>query len=242
MFCKTAIAAIVMGMMLFPYNTYAASWLDTNNYDTSWYVNETVSNYTINTSKEMAGLAYLVNNNSITFDGKVINIGEDIDLTENTWETIKDIFKGTICGAHRIILNCFDGKFIENKDIALVEYSYKVLENNSNLKNINVRKPYTVEILKQVAGATAVFFNNEELSNDKSLLELNLKENDVIDIFNRYYIYIQNLKGLKLPLSMELGDSIDNVKEKYSKKVNIPQEKIILMYNEKELQDCKKRK
>ena len=32
-FSKTAVAAIVAGIMLFPYNTYAASWLDTNNYD-----------------------------------------------------------------------------------------------------------------------------------------------------------------------------------------------------------------
>ena len=65
----------------------------------------------------MAGLAYLVNDRNITFEGKRIEVKENIDLTSNTWQTIKDIFRGSICGSHRIILNCFDGKLIENKDI-----------------------------------------------------------------------------------------------------------------------------
>ena len=235
-FSKTAVAAIVAGIILFPYNAYAASWLDTNNYNISWYVNETDTEYVINTAKQMAGLAHLVNNENKTFAGKEIWINEDIDLTANTWETIKDIFKGTIDGSHRIILNYLDGKLIENKDISLVEYSYKILEDKNNLKNVAIGNPYTVEKLKLSTGAKAVFLNNKELSNDQSLL--NLTENDIIEVFTgNYNIFIKDSKGIILPFYFESGDSIDDVKTKYSEKVNIPKNKIILKYNEKELAD-----
>ena len=171
-FSKTAVAAIVAGIMLFPYNAYAASWLDTNNYDISWYVNETDSEYVINTAKQMAGLAHLVNNENKTFMGQNIRLDEDIDLTANTWETIKDIFEGTICGSHRIILNYLDGKFVESQDISMVEYSYKILEDKNNLKNVVIGMPYTVEKLKLATGADRVFLNNEVLSDDQILLGL----------------------------------------------------------------------
>ena len=238
-FSKTAVAAIVAGIMLFPYNAYAASWLDTNNYDISWYVDETKTEYVINTAEQMAGLAHLVNNENETFAGKEICINEDIDLTTNTWETIKDIFKGTIGtidGSHRIILNYLDGKLIENKDISLVEYSYKILEDKNNLKNVAIGNPYTVEKLKLSTGAKVVFLNNKELSNDQSLL--NLTENDIIEVFTgNYNIFIKDSKGIILPFYFESGDLIENIKTKYSEKVNIPKDKIILKYNEKELED-----
>lgn len=240
---KTAIVAVTAGIMLFPYNsykTYAASWLDTNNYDISWYVDETKAEYVINTAEQMAGLAHLVNNENKTFTGKNICINEDIDLTTNTWVTIKDIFEGTIsgsiCGSHRIILNYLDGKFVENQDISIVEYSYKILEDKNNSKNVVIAKPYTVEKLKLATGAKAVFLNNKELSDDQSLLDL--KENDTIEVFTgNYNVFIKNSKGITVPFYFESGDSIDNVKTKYSEKVNIPKNKIVLKYNEKELED-----
>ena len=235
-FSKTAVAAIVAGIILFPYNAYAASWLDTNNYDISWYENEEDTEYEIKTAEQMAGLAHLVNNENETFAGKEIWINEDIDLTANTWETIKDIFKGTIDGSHRIILNYLDGNLIGNKDISLVEYSYKILEDKNNLKNVVIGMPYTVERLKLATGASAVFLNNKKLSNDQSLLDL--KENDTIEVFTgNYNAFIKNSKGINVPFYFESGDSIDNVKTKYSEKVNIPKNKIILRYNEKELAD-----
>ncbi|MDD6271967.1 MAG: ubiquitin-like protein, partial [bacterium] len=239
-FSKTAVALILSGIVLFPYNAYASSWLDTNNYDISWYENEEGTKYEINTAEQMAGLAHLVNNENKTFMGKNISITEDIDLTANTWETIKDIFEGTIsgsiCGSHRIILNYLDGKLVENKDISMVEYSYKILEDKNNLKNVVIGMPYTVEKLKLATGARAVFLNNKELSNDQSLLDL--KENDTIEVFTgNYNVFIKNSKGITVPFYFESGDSIDNVKTKYSEKVNIPKNKIILKYNEKELED-----
>ena len=133
-------------------------------------------------------------------------------------------------------MNYLDGKLIENKDISLVEYSYKILEDKNNLKNVAIGNPYTVEKLKLSTGARAVFLNNKELSNDQSLL--NLTENDIIEVFTgNYNIFIKDSKGIILPFYFESGDSIDNVKTKYSEKVNIPKNKIILKYNEKELAD-----
>lgn len=236
---KTAIVAAVAGIMLFPYNldkTYAASWLDTNNYDISWYENEKNTRYEINTAKQIAGLAHLVNDKNKTFEGKSISITKDIDLTTNTWETIKAIFKGTIEGSHRIILNYFDGKLVENKDIDLVEYSYKILEDKTNFKNVIIGKPYTVEKLKSVTGANEVLLNNKKLSDDQILLDLN--ENDIIEVYTgNYKHFIKNSKGITIPFNFESGDSIDNVKTRYSEKVNIPKNKIILKFNEKELVD-----
>lgn len=234
---KAATAAIVTGIMMFPYNTYAAGWLDAGNYDTTWYTSDTATSYDISTAKELAGLAHLVNNEDKTFAGKKIKLQADIDLTENTWIAIEDIFQGTICGSHRILLNCIDGKFAENKSIDKVSYQLKVLENSKNSKDIIVLSPYTVAALKNTTGATSIFLNNEELSNiNISLLDLDLKEDDIIDIFKDSHIYIQNSKGVKTPLYFESGDSVENVIELYSGRVNIPKDKLVFKYNEKELE------
>ena len=85
--------------------------------------------------------------------------------------------------------------------------------------------------MKEAIGTNkTVFFNNEKLQDDKSLLDLNLSKNDKIQVFSKYN-YIEDINGVKIPFALESVDSIDNVKEKYSKKTNIPQNKIIIKYN-----------
>lgn len=235
---QTAVAAVATGILLFPYNTFAASWLDTNNYDTSWYTEGlTTGNYVIETKKEMAGLAYLVNNQDETFEGKEIEIRGNIDLRENTWQTISDIFKGTICGSHRIILNLLDGKLIKNINVNDVKYSLNVLLDNT-LKQVEVTTPYTVRELK-IASIydSRVFLNNQELPDNKSLFELNLNEENTLEVITGMYIFIENEKGEKVILSVESGDSIDNIKEIYSTKTNISKENLIIKYKDKELED-----
>lgn len=235
---QTAVAAVATGVLLFPYNTFAASWLDANNYDISWYTEGlTTGNYIIETKKEMAGLAYLVNNQDETFEGKEIEIRGNIDLRENTWQTISDIFKGTICGSHRIILNLLDGKLIKNNNVNDVEYSLNVLVDNK-LKQVEVAAPYTVRELK-IASIydSRVFLNNQELPDDKSLFELNLNEENTLEVITGMYIFIENEEGEKVILSVESGDSIDNIKEIYSTKANISKEDLIIKYKDKELED-----
>ena len=51
--------------------------------DTSWYYsNENSVTYTIYSADELAGLAQLVNNSDVDFEGKTIYLGSDVDLTE----------------------------------------------------------------------------------------------------------------------------------------------------------------
>lgn len=249
---KKAIVVAAAGIILVPHNLYAANWLDANNYDISWYINDGRSKYEINTAKELAGLAHLVNNENVTFEYKRIKITDDIDLTENTWQTISDAFKGEICGVHRImidpiegdicgihriILNYLDGKFIENQNIDIVDYSFNIIEDDDDLKKINVQAPYTVKKLKDAySSKVTVFFNNEKLTDDTSLFQLNLQENERLQVFTRYN-YLQNISGVKIPFAIESGDPIDRVKEIYSAKSNIPVNKIILKYNGTELKD-----
>ena len=236
---KTAIAAITTGIILFPpYHTFAASWLDTNNYDTAWYVDSTATEYSIKNAKEMAGLAYLVNNENITFEGKDINVISDIDLTENSWQTIKEIFKGNICGGHRFILNCLDGKLVAQQEIDKVEYSYNVKIDSNITKKVNVKKPYTVAKLKEATNnASTVFFNNTKLSDDVLLSSLNLNKNDIIEVFSGKYITVQDSEGLQIPFRFESGEAILNAKRAYSEKTNIPQERLVFKYNGIELND-----
>ena len=239
---KAVIAALATGMLLFPYNVFAASWLDNGNYDISWYSNEEATNYSITTAEQLAGLAHLVNNENKAFSGKIFNIEEDIDLTANTWEPIEDIFEGTlngnICGSHRIILNYLDGKLVKNKDIDIVAYSYKVLENKTTTKNVVINNPYTVEKLKEVTGAQVVLLNDTKLNDIDPLL--NLTENDKLEIVTgNYSFFIKNVNGIFTPFEFEAGDSIVFVRTKYSEETNIPTDKLVLKYNERELLDEK---
>ena len=238
-FTKTAIAAATASILLLPHNTFAANWLDANNYDTSWYYsNLSATSYSISTAKQMAGLAHLVNNENVTFAGKSISVISDVDLTANNWETIKDIFEGNICGGHRFILNCLDGALIENKNISNTFYSYKICKDSSNFTSIYVPAPYTVAKLKELSGGKDVFLNNKKLSDDVNLRSLNLTETDVFDVFTVKYITIEDtVKGTKIPFRFESGDAIDNVKNAYYNKTNIPVDKLIIKYNNKELSD-----
>ena len=59
-------------------------WSDKGNYSISWY-NKDLNEYTISTNKELAGMAYLVNNGYTNFDGKTIKLSEDIDLSGKKW-------------------------------------------------------------------------------------------------------------------------------------------------------------
>lgn len=81
------------------------SWTDSENYDISWYdpFNTQTSIYTLTSAEQLAGLAVLIDD-GVTFDGKVIALGADMDLTAHNWNTISaDKFKGTIEGLHKVV-------------------------------------------------------------------------------------------------------------------------------------------
>ena len=80
--------------------------------DTSWY-NASQIEFTITTAGQLAGLAKLtqsvlpsghINNRHVSFAGKTINLGNDIDLGNINWQPIGD-FNGTFDGRGHSISN-----------------------------------------------------------------------------------------------------------------------------------------
>ena len=87
------------------------SWSDFGAYDIKWY-NKTDKSFTISTPKELAGVAYLVNNDITSFKGCTLHVVNDIDLQERYWTPIGRIFMGDIEGNGHIISNVFvDGGY-----------------------------------------------------------------------------------------------------------------------------------
>ena len=233
---KTAVAAMMTGMILFPYKTYAASWLDVNNYDVSWYTDSTLSEYTITTANQMAGLAHLVNEENISFEGKRISCLADIDLTQNEWQTLSDVFKGNICGSHRILINGLNNVLFANKNVDGVEYVYPVIINSSeDVEKVSAAKPYTVLSLKQKLNVKYLYLNGEKLADDVVLTSLHLDENDVFHAIYGLHIIIKKEDGSKFVISTESGESIENIKGICSEKIGIPANKIIFKFNGREL-------
>ncbi len=233
---KVVATAAISSILLFPYNTFAANWLDTNNYDTSWYV-ETTNYYDINNAKELAGLAYLVNKENITFEKKYININADIDLTENKWEVIKDIFNGSICGSHRILLNYLDKNLFSNKTYNKLSYLFEVRLDTYRTTKVEIESPYTIQLLKEKLNAKYVFFKNKELTDDTLLTSLNLDENELLEVFENKFKYVINYKGDKFSFNFETGESIENVKEMYSSRTKLPKERLVIKFKDKVLKN-----
>ena len=97
--------------------------------DTSWYVHETESEYHITTAEELAGIAKLVNEGTVTFEGKTIYLDNDLDLAEIEWISIGTgrgglnddkpyCFCGTFDGQGHVISNLYsrDSLLVANED------------------------------------------------------------------------------------------------------------------------------
>lgn len=88
-------------------------WSKSGNYSISWY-NKNAWEYVISTNKELAGMAYLVNNNYTDFNGKTIRLSSDIDLSGKQWKPIgqkyENTFKGNFDGQGHTIFGIFIGK------------------------------------------------------------------------------------------------------------------------------------
>ena len=76
-------------------------WTDEGNYDISWY--DESGNYYLSTPEQLAGLAYLVNNET-DFSDETFNLTSDIDLSGHEWVSIGNTSAGYY----------FDGKFNGN--------------------------------------------------------------------------------------------------------------------------------
>jgi len=89
-------------------NTYGK----TGEPNTNWYHgNTSASTFTISTADELAGLAHLVNNAEITFDGKTINLNRSIDLESYPYPNAQEGFRpiGMRETGNREFSGVFDG-------------------------------------------------------------------------------------------------------------------------------------
>ncbi len=97
--------------------------------DTSWYVHETESKYHIKTAEQLAGIAKLVNEGTVTFEGKTVYLDNDLDLAGIEWISIGTgrgglnddkpyCFCGTFDGQGHVISNLYsrDSLLVANED------------------------------------------------------------------------------------------------------------------------------
>lgn len=82
-------------------------WGKSGNYSISWY-NKNKTEFTISTNKELAGMAYLVNNGYTEFENCTIILADDINLSDKKWIACKN-FKGTFDGQGHSINGVFIG-------------------------------------------------------------------------------------------------------------------------------------
>lgn len=73
-----------MLFLLLSVSCMAESWQDRGNYSISWY-NKNSEHLTINSEKELAGLAYLVNNGYSDLNGQTVSLASDFDLSGKRW-------------------------------------------------------------------------------------------------------------------------------------------------------------
>lgn len=69
----------------------AGCWTDEGNYDISWYTdnpNESPEEYDLKDAADLAGLAYLVNNNEEFFHRKIVRLCAPVDMSAHYWEPI----------------------------------------------------------------------------------------------------------------------------------------------------------
>ena len=128
------------------YDAEAPAWTGAS--DTNWYNDASVTEYTLTTAEELAGLAELVNGGN-DFAGKTVKLDANIDLGGKEWtaigsgetfnregdgtHTIKQYFKGTFDG---------QGHTISNLKIDDENQSYAALfaaAQNATIKNVNVK-------------------------------------------------------------------------------------------------------
>ena len=119
--------------------------------DTSWYVHETESKYHITTAEQLAGIAKLVNEGTVTFEGKTIYLDNDLDLAGMEWISIGTgrgglsnnkpyCFCGTFDGQGHVISNLYsrDSYLDTDNDRNLYRTGLFGNVNGGEIKNLGI--------------------------------------------------------------------------------------------------------
>lgn len=124
-------------------------WQKSGNYSISWY-NKNAKEYTLSTNKELAGMAYLINNGYTEFEGKTIKLTNNIDLSGKKWVQCKS-FKGTFDGQGHIVAGIYMG----NDDTDQINYGFWKTMTNASISNITMKGVANFAYTKKSAEDTA---------------------------------------------------------------------------------------
>lgn len=117
-------------------------WGKSGNYAISWY-NKNQSEFTISSNKELAGMAYLINNGYTEFEGCTIKLINDIDLSNKKWKA-PSTFKGTFDGqGHKI-----SGVFIGTDEDTQLNFGFWKTLSEATVVNLNLEGTAKYEVKK----------------------------------------------------------------------------------------------
>lgn len=123
--------------------------------DTNWY-NESSNEFHLTSASQLKGLADLVNNNSVTFEGKKIVLDEDIDLAGKLWTPIANgwsngqvLFKGIFDGDNHSVYNIAVSNSTNPYGIAGVSQYYGIglfgIVKEATIKNLQISCELSIE-------------------------------------------------------------------------------------------------
>ncbi len=161
-----AMVLSAMGTVAFANNTEADVWDGT--VDTSWY-NETDTEFTITTAAQLAGLAELVDE-GITFAGKTVKLGNDLDLASLHFNPIGHSangksFNGTFDGQEHTIFNLYQQSNLDSSNGGwLYEGEYYGLfayTNGATMKDVTIDGAYISSGRNEAAGLVGNAVNTD---------------------------------------------------------------------------------
>ena len=142
-------------LFLFPISSLAddlptEEWGQSGNYSVSWYNNNNTE-FTLTTAKELAGMAYLVNNGYTDFKDKIIKLGADIDLSGKFW-TPCGRFKGVFDGQSHVI-NGFSLPSVINSSSSPLKVGFGAELEGATVKDLTL-KGTTMKVQEGTTGSS----------------------------------------------------------------------------------------
>ncbi|MBR6171099.1 MAG: Ig-like domain-containing protein [Bacteroidaceae bacterium] len=136
-------------------------WSMSGNYDIKWY-NKNQDEFTLSTNKELAGMAYLINNGYTKFEEKTIKLTNNIDLSGKKWVQCND-FKGVFDGQGHTIF----GVYIGNDEYQQTKFGFWKNITNATIKSINLQGIADVkyEYSNTYLGALVGYANQSTIQN-----------------------------------------------------------------------------
>lgn len=142
-----------------PFVINASTWADNGSYDIMWY-DKTKTSFDISTPQQLAGVAYLVNNNYTSFSGQTLHLTKDINLTGKEWQPIgtnNTVFRGSLDGHGYTILG------IDIKEVRKNACGFWITIRGAAVKNVNMIG--CISAPGQHLGLLAAHIANSELNN-----------------------------------------------------------------------------